>query len=110
MSLPPTGPAPSWFRRRNSQPPSAGGSAPPRILTPHRHPRSLSPKRAPAKHAHKRTSEDQLKRMLQLVPFLVHNQGLHISDVAAQFGIARKELEDDLRILICSGLPEGLPG
>jgi proteasome accessory factor C len=56
-----------------------------------------------------RTSEDQLKRMLQLVPFLVHNQGLHISEVAARFGITRKELEDDLRILICSGLPEGYP-
>jgi proteasome accessory factor C len=57
----------------------------------------------------KRTSEDQLARMLQLVPFLVHNQGLHISEVAANFGITRKELEADLRILICSGLPEGYP-
>jgi proteasome accessory factor C len=57
----------------------------------------------------KGTSEDQLKRMLQLVPFLVHNQGLHISEVAARFGITRKALEDDLRILICSGLPEGYP-
>ncbi len=57
----------------------------------------------------KRTSEDQLKRMLQLVPFLVHNQGLHIQDVAARFGITPAELESDLRILICSGLPEGYP-
>lgn len=64
---------------------------------------------APAKRSRKRTSEDQLKRMLQLVPFLVHNQGLHISEVADRFGITRKELEDDLRILICSGLPEGYP-
>lgn len=64
---------------------------------------------ANAKRGRKRTSEDQLKRMLQLVPFLVHHQGLHIRDVAAQFGITRKELEDDLRILICSGLPEGYP-
>lgn len=62
-----------------------------------------------AGHTRKRTSEDQLKRMLQLVPFLVHNQGLHISEVAARFGITRKALEDDLRILICSGLPEGYP-
>ena len=62
-----------------------------------------------AARTRKRTSEDQLKRMLQLVPFLVHNQGLHISEVAARFGITRKELEDDLRILICSGLPEGYP-
>ncbi len=57
----------------------------------------------------KRTSEDQLKRMLQLVPFLVHNQGLHIQDVAARFGVTSDELETDLRILICSGLPEGYP-
>jgi len=61
------------------------------------------------KRTRKRTSEDQLKRMLQLVPFLVHNQGLHISEVAERFGITRKELEEDLRILICSGLPEGYP-
>jgi predicted DNA-binding transcriptional regulator YafY len=64
---------------------------------------------ARARQARPRTSEDQLKRMLQLVPFLVHNQGLHIQDVARHFGVSRKELEDDLRILICSGLPEGYP-
>ena len=34
--------------------------------------------------------------MLQLVPFLVRNQGLHISEVAARFGVTRQELEDDL--------------
>ncbi|MET3947445.1 putative DNA-binding transcriptional regulator YafY [Arthrobacter sp. UYCu512] len=62
-----------------------------------------------ARHGRKRTSEDQLTRMLQLVPFLVHHQGLHISEVAATFGITREELEADLRILICSGLPEGYP-
>jgi predicted DNA-binding transcriptional regulator YafY len=67
------------------------------------------PVAGPAKRGRKRTSEDQLKRMLQLVPFLVHNQGLHISEVAAKFGVTRKELEEDLRILICSGLPEGYP-
>ncbi|QCO98653.1 WYL domain-containing protein [Arthrobacter sp. 24S4-2] len=67
------------------------------------------PDTVPAKRPRKRTSEDQLKRMLQLVPFLVHNQGLHISEVASSFGVSRKELEDDLRILICSGLPEGYP-
>ena len=67
------------------------------------------PESGRAGRTRKRTSEDQLKRMLQLVPFLVHNQGLHISEVAARFGITRKALEDDLRILICSGLPEGYP-
>ncbi|MGN7200248.1 helix-turn-helix transcriptional regulator [Arthrobacter sp. SAFR-044] len=64
---------------------------------------------ARARTARKGTSEDQLKRMLQLVPFLVHNQGLHIQDVANHFGVTREELEADLRILICSGLPEGYP-
>ncbi|KQQ85295.1 MULTISPECIES: YafY family protein [Micrococcaceae] len=64
---------------------------------------------APVRKVRKGTSEDQLKRMLQLVPFLVHNQGLHIQDVAEHFGVSRGELEDDLRILICSGLPEGYP-
>ncbi len=59
--------------------------------------------------ARKRTSEDQLSRMLQLVPFLVHNQGLPIQEVADRFGISRKELIADLQILICSGLPEGYP-
>ena len=62
-----------------------------------------------AGNVRKRTSEDQLKRMLQLVPFLVHNQGLHIQDVAERFGVSREELEEDLQILICSGLPEGYP-
>lgn len=67
------------------------------------------PESGPVKRPRKRTSEEQLMRMLQLVPFLVHNQGLHISDIAARFGVTRSELEDDLRILICSGLPEGYP-
>lgn len=72
-------------------------------------PAVVFPDTVPSKRPRKRTSEDQLKRMLQLVPFLVHNQGLHISEVASSFGVTRKELEDDLRILICSGLPEGYP-
>ncbi|MBN9130425.1 MAG: WYL domain-containing protein [Paenarthrobacter ureafaciens] len=67
------------------------------------------PDAAPATRARKRTSEDQLARMLQLVPFLVHHQGLHIQEVADHFGITRKALIDDLKILICSGLPEGYP-
>lgn len=67
------------------------------------------PDAGPAPRARKRTSEDQLNRMLQLVPFLVHNQGLPIQEVADRFGITRKELLEDLKILICSGRPEGYP-
>ncbi|MBT2550180.1 YafY family protein [Arthrobacter sp. ISL-65] len=61
------------------------------------------------KRTRKRTSEDQLTRMLQLVPFLVRNQGLPIEEVADRFGVTRQELEGDLLILICSGLPQGYP-
>ncbi len=67
------------------------------------------PEAGRAPRARKRTSEDQLARMLQLVPFLVHHQGLHIQEVADRFGVSRKDLIDDLKILICSGLPEGYP-
>ncbi|MBO1269091.1 helix-turn-helix transcriptional regulator [Arthrobacter cavernae] len=67
------------------------------------------PEAGPVPRARKRTSEEQLTRMLQLVPFLVHHQGLHIQDVADRFGVTRKELIEDLKILICSGLPEGYP-
>lgn len=69
----------------------------------------IFPEAGPTPRARKRTSEDQLARMLQLVPFLVHHQGLHIQEVADHFGISRKALIDDLKILICSGLPEGYP-
>jgi proteasome accessory factor C len=67
------------------------------------------PEAARAQRSRKRTSEDQLTRMLQLVPFLVHHQGLHVQEVADRFGISRKALIDDLKILICSGLPGGYP-
>lgn len=67
------------------------------------------PDAGPAPRARKRTSEDQLNRMLQLVPFLVHHQGLPIQEVADRFGVTRGELVEDLKILICSGRPEGYP-
>ncbi len=106
-------PGPRGVPARARQRP-CGAAWPPRPTSP-RPPSRRSPsrrllrRRRAHRHGRKRTSEDQLTRMLQLVPFLVHNQGLHISEVAQKFGITRKELEADLRILICSGLPEGYP-
>ncbi|MEZ2391569.1 helix-turn-helix transcriptional regulator [bacterium RCC_150] len=67
------------------------------------------PEAGASRGGRKRTSEDQLNRMLQLVPFLVHNQGLPIQEIADRFGVSRKELIEDLKILICSGRPEGYP-
>ncbi|MDZ4090937.1 MAG: WYL domain-containing protein [Arthrobacter sp.] len=96
-------------RRLSAAADFAAAPVPPVVFPAASHPAASSLPGGKPRHGRKRTSEDQLSRMLQLVPFLVHNQGLHISEVAAKFGITRKELEADLRILICSGLPEGYP-
>jgi proteasome accessory factor C len=96
--------------RRRLAAAAAFASAPvPAVAFPDVFTLAVSTQGGASRRGRKRTSEDQLARMLQLVPFLVHNQGLHISEVAAKFGITRQELEADLRILICSGLPEGYP-
>ncbi|MGG5172531.1 helix-turn-helix transcriptional regulator [Pseudarthrobacter sp. J1738] len=53
------------------------------------------------------SSEERLKRLLGLVPFLVRNPGMHKRDIAANFGITEQELDADLNIVMCSGLPDG---
>ena len=86
---PPTGPGPSWCPRPNLSASvrrrlaaAADFAAAP--VPPVAFPAAASVLAAAPRRGRKRTSEDQLTRMLQLVPFLVHNQGLHISDVAAE--------------------------
>lgn len=58
----------------------------------------------------KTTAQDHLRRLVDLVPFLVHHQGLHLDEIAAEFGISRKQLEADLNLMMVSGLPGGLHG
>jgi predicted DNA-binding transcriptional regulator YafY len=58
----------------------------------------------------KTTAQDHLRRLVDLVPFLVHHQGLHLDEIAAEFGITRKQLEADLSLMMVSGLPGGLHG
>lgn len=58
----------------------------------------------------KSTAQDRLRRLVDLVPFLVHHQGMHVDEVAAEFGITRRQLEADLSLLMVSGLPGGLHG
>ena len=57
----------------------------------------------------KRTSEDQLKRMLQLVRSSSTTRGCTSARSPPSLGSPARRFEIDLRILICSGLPEGYP-
>lgn len=58
----------------------------------------------------KTTAQDHLRRLVDLVPFLVHHQGLHLDEIATEFRISRKQLEADLNLMMVSGLPGGLHG
>jgi predicted DNA-binding transcriptional regulator YafY len=53
----------------------------------------------------KTTSDDRLRRLLDLVPYLVHNNGIPAAEVATEFDITPKQLEDDLQLLTLCGLP-----
>ncbi len=59
----------------------------------------------------KSSAEAHLRRLLDLVPYLMNNPGVHIDSAAANFGVTRTELESDLRLLFVSGpryYPDGL--
>ena len=51
------------------------------------------------------TAAARLSRLLALVPWLEQHPGVSISDTAAHFGVAVSELEQDLWLTICCGLP-----
>ncbi|MBG0739569.1 WYL domain-containing protein [Paeniglutamicibacter antarcticus] len=61
--------------------------------------------RPPVPRRPKPTSEDRLRRLLDLVPFLVQNSGIEAATVAEEFGIGLSELEADLALLSVCGLP-----
>ncbi|WP_394937692.1 helix-turn-helix transcriptional regulator [Psychromicrobium sp. YIM B11713] len=67
-------------------------------------------RRAPRQSRGKTTAQDHLRRLVDLVPFLVHHQGMHLDEIAAEFGINRRQLEADLSLMMVSGLPGGLHG
>nr|WP_246279494.1 WYL domain-containing protein [Psychromicrobium silvestre] len=58
----------------------------------------------------KSTAQDHLRRLVDLVPFLVHHQGMHLDEIATEFGISRRQLEADLNLMMVSGLPGGFHG
>ena len=51
------------------------------------------------------SSAARLSRLLALVPWLVVNDGITITEAAAHFGVSPEQLEKDLWLLIVCGLP-----
>jgi proteasome accessory factor C len=51
----------------------------------------------------------RLARLIDLVPYISNHQGIPTAELAAKFGITVPELEKDLWILYCCGLPGQTP-
>lgn len=51
----------------------------------------------------------RLSRLLTMVPWLLHRQGVDIDEAAAQFGVSRAQVEADLQLLFVCGTPGHLP-
>ena len=55
------------------------------------------------------TSQEQVARLLAMVPYLQAHPGIGVAEVAADYGITRRQLLADLNVLWMCGLPGGLP-
>ncbi|HMR49084.1 MAG TPA: WYL domain-containing protein [Arachnia sp.] len=55
------------------------------------------------------TSQEQLARMLRLVPYLRGRQGVTVAEVAEAFGVSPRIVLSDLTVLQFCGLPGGYP-
>jgi len=51
-------------------------------------------------------SQSQVLRMLAMVPYLQSNDGVPVRDVAQEFGVAPKQIRDDLKLLMFTGVGE----
>ena len=51
------------------------------------------------------TAAERLSRLLALVPWLTQHDGVSITDAARHFGITPGDLERDLWLVVCCGLP-----
>ena len=52
----------------------------------------------------------RLRRLLLVVPYVVRHPGVRLEDVSRLFGVAERELVDDLNLLFLTGLPPYGPG
>ncbi len=55
------------------------------------------------------TSQDQVGRLLSLIPYLQGHPGIRVDEAAAAFGVSPAQIVRDLRIAWMCGLPGGLP-
>ena len=51
------------------------------------------------------TAAERLSRLLALVPWLTQHDGISITEAARHFGVTPGELERDLWLVVCCGLP-----
>ncbi|MDO9380066.1 MAG: YafY family protein [Nocardioidaceae bacterium] len=56
------------------------------------------------------TSQEQVTRMLALVPYLRGNEGVPVAQVAETFGVPRRQIVKDLNVLWFCGLPGAVTG
>ncbi len=55
-------------------------------------------------------SATQLKRLLNLVPYLVAHQGVAVAEAARHFGVTERQILSDLEVLQFCGLPDAMYG
>ena len=51
----------------------------------------------------------RLARLMDLIPFITQNQGIELTDLASRFAVSVDDLEKDLNLLWCCGLPGQTP-
>lgn len=55
------------------------------------------------------TATDRLRRLLAMIPWLAGRDGPTVEEVTARFGITRRQLEEDLELLMVVGVPPYTP-
>lgn len=55
------------------------------------------------------TATQRLSRLLTMVPWLLHRQGIDIGEAAAELGVSREQIVDDLQLLFVCGTPGHYP-
>src|SRR5699024_7065394 len=93
------GAGPGRGRRRRRARRGAGGRRTPAARCPGRGGAGMSAR-----------SSTQVARMLERVPYLQRRDGIHVDEVAADFGVPAKQIVADLKALWFCGLPGLLPG
>jgi proteasome accessory factor C len=73
-------------------------------------PERATPAPSPAKGRATPRASIRLRRLLAAVPYIIRHPGVRVSEVAGLFGLAERDLLQDLNLLFMSGLPPYGPG